>query len=165
MRWIPTLICSVAMLSAGATSAQPQPAAAKSPAPKPVAHIMLPPVPKPLLPDSFAGWVATDPLKTITDPAQADPANAAALKEYDFTDGVLASYKRGGETLSLHALRFHDASGALWRLFLLSAERLAQRRHRRRRNLKPQSRAVLAREYCGRCNFLPHRPHVRRGTA
>jgi len=100
------------MLSAGATSAQPQPAAAKSPAPKPVAHIMLPPVPKPLLPDSFAGWVATDPLKKITDPAEADPANTAALKEYDFTDGVLASYKRGDETLSLHALRFHDASGA-----------------------------------------------------
>ncbi len=112
MRWIPTLICSVAMLSAGATSAQFQPAAAKSPAPKPVAHIMLPPVPKPLLPDSFAGWVATDPLKKITDPAEADPANTAALKEYDFTDGVLASYKRGDETLSLHALRFHDASGA-----------------------------------------------------
>jgi hypothetical protein len=69
-------------------------------------------VPKPLLPDSFAGWVATDPLKKITDPAEADPANTAALKEYDFTDGVLASYKRGDETLSLHALRFHDASGA-----------------------------------------------------
>jgi hypothetical protein len=65
-----------------------------------------------LLPDSFAGWVATDPLKKITDPAEADPANTAALKEYDFTDGVLASYKRGSETLTLHALRFHDASGA-----------------------------------------------------
>jgi len=60
----------------------------------------------------LCGWVATDPLKKITDPAEADPANTAALKEYDFTDGVLASYKRGDETLSLHALRFHDASGA-----------------------------------------------------
>jgi hypothetical protein len=34
------------------------------------------------------------------------------LKEYDFTDGSLANYKRSGETLSLRALRFHDASGA-----------------------------------------------------
>jgi hypothetical protein len=48
----------------------------------------------------------------VTDPAQADTANVAALKEYDFTDGALASYQRSGETLSLHALRFHDASGA-----------------------------------------------------
>ncbi len=40
------------------------------------------------------------------------PANAAALKEYDFTDAALADYKREGETLSLRALRFHDASGA-----------------------------------------------------
>jgi hypothetical protein len=73
---------------------------------------VLPPIPKPLLPDSFAGWVAADPLKRVTDPAEADAANTAALKEYDFTDGVLANYKRGNETLSLHALRFHDASGA-----------------------------------------------------
>jgi hypothetical protein len=73
---------------------------------------MLPPVPKPLLPESFAGWVAADPPKTVTDPAQADAENAAALKEYDFTDAALASYKRSGETLSLRALRFHDASEA-----------------------------------------------------
>ena len=43
---------------------------------------------------------------------QADPANAAALKEYDFTDAAPATYKRSGETLTLRALRFHDASGA-----------------------------------------------------
>jgi hypothetical protein len=73
---------------------------------------MLPPVPKPLLPDSFAGWVSDEAPKKVTDAAQADPANAAALKEYDFTDAALATYKRSGETLSLRALRFHDASGA-----------------------------------------------------
>jgi len=56
--------------------------------------------------------VATEPAKKITDAAQADPANAAALKEYDFSDGLTADYKRSGETLSLRALRFHDASGA-----------------------------------------------------
>jgi hypothetical protein len=83
-----------------------------APAPQSIAHLTLPPVPKPLLPDSFAGWVAADPAKTVTDPAQADFANAAALKEYDFTDAALATYNRSGETLSLRALRFHDASGA-----------------------------------------------------
>jgi hypothetical protein len=50
--------------------------------------------------------------KTLTDAAQADPANAAALKEYDFTGATLADYKRGAETLKLRALRFEDASGA-----------------------------------------------------
>jgi len=69
-------------------------------------------VPKALLPDSFAGWVAAEPLKKITDAPLADPANTAALKEYDFSDAVQGDYKRGGETLSLRALRFHDASGA-----------------------------------------------------
>jgi hypothetical protein len=73
---------------------------------------VLPPVPKPLLPDSFAGWVAADAPKKLMDAAQVDPDNAAALKEYEFTDAVIANYKREGETLSLHAIRFHDASGA-----------------------------------------------------
>ena len=48
----------------------------------------------------------------MTDPAQADPANAAALKEYGFNAAVVANYKREGETLSLRALRFNDVSGA-----------------------------------------------------
>jgi hypothetical protein len=56
--------------------------------------------------------VATNPPKPLTDPALADPANTAVLKEYDFTDGMQANYKRDGETLSLRALRFHDASEA-----------------------------------------------------
>jgi hypothetical protein len=68
--------------------------------------------PAPMLPDSFSGWVSAEPSKAITDSAQADTTNAAALKEYDFTDGMLANYKRSGETLSLRALRFRDASGA-----------------------------------------------------
>ena len=53
-----------------------------------------------------------DAAKTVTDPAQADSANAAALKEYDFVGAALATYKRDGETLSVRALRFNDASGA-----------------------------------------------------
>jgi hypothetical protein len=96
----------------GASPAQPQTGPANAPATQGATHLMLPPVPKPLLPESFAGWVAADPPKTVTDPAQADADSAAALKEYDFTDAALASYKRSGETLSLRALRFHDASGA-----------------------------------------------------
>ena len=85
---------------------------AKSPAPQGPTHLVLPPVPKPLLPDSFAGWVTAIAPRKVTDPAQADAANTAALKEYEFTDAALADYKRDGETLSVHALRFHDASGA-----------------------------------------------------
>jgi len=114
MRWIPILaysFCSVALLG-GAGRAEAQAAPAKTSNPKTAMPLVLPPVPKPLLPDSFAGWVAPEAPKTVTDPAQADPANTAPLKEYDFTDGALASYKREGETLSLRALRFHDASGA-----------------------------------------------------
>ena len=74
--------------------------------------ITLPPAPQAILPDAFDGWEAAEPSKTITDAAQADPANALALKEYGFNAAVLANYKRDGETLSLHALRFDDASGA-----------------------------------------------------
>jgi hypothetical protein len=74
--------------------------------------IVLPPSPKALLPDEFDGWAATGPSAVLTDAAQADPANAAALKEYGFNAAVLANYKRDGDTLSLRALRFDDASGA-----------------------------------------------------
>jgi hypothetical protein len=71
-----------------------------------------PAAPKALLPTDFAGWVSSEAPKIVTDPAQADQASTVALKEYDFTDATLASYKRSGETLTLRALRFHDASGA-----------------------------------------------------
>jgi len=122
MRWMSVLAgtilaCSAALLGSAAF-AEAQAAPAKAPAeaktaqkvtPLQIAH---PPAPAPLLPDSFAGWVAAQPAKAVTDPAQADPSNAEALKEYDFTDGMIADYKRSGETLSLRALRFHDASGA-----------------------------------------------------
>jgi hypothetical protein len=73
---------------------------------------VLPPVPKALLPEAFAGWLTAEAPKKTTDAEQADPVNAAALKEYDFTDAALADYRRDGEKLNLRALRFHDASGA-----------------------------------------------------
>jgi hypothetical protein len=116
MRWNSILAYSVcaAALCAGIDSAAGQAAPAKAaPAPtKAPATAPAPAVPAALLPNSFAGWVADVPPKTVTDPTLADPANAPALKEYEFTDGALATYKRSGETLSLRALRFRDASGA-----------------------------------------------------
>lgn len=65
-----------------------------------------------LLPADFSGWTESDPAKPLKDAAEADAANAPALKEYGFTDGSLGSYKRGGETVTVKALRFVDASGA-----------------------------------------------------
>jgi len=111
MRWFFILVCSVVLLGSSA-AAQAQAVPAKTPVPPGATHLMLPPVPKALLPESFAGWIATNPPRTITASAYADPANAAALDEYGFTDAAQADYKRSGETLSLRALRFHDASGA-----------------------------------------------------
>jgi hypothetical protein len=86
-----------------------QPTAAEK---KSATTIVLPPSPKALLPEEFDGWEPTGPSNVLTDATQADPANAAALKEYGFNAAVLANYKRDGDTLSLRALRFDDASGA-----------------------------------------------------
>ncbi len=99
------LVCGAVF--ALAQGEQPTPAEKQS-----ATTIVLPPSPKALLPDEFDGWAATGPSKVMTDAAQADPANAAALKEYGFNAAVLANYKRDGDTLSMRALRFDDASGA-----------------------------------------------------
>jgi hypothetical protein len=112
-RWITILACSTVLLtqalSAPAQSTPaPAPAAGKS---APV-KIELPPPPKPLLPSAFAGWVAAESPKTVTDAAAADGANPAALKEYDFSHAVVGNYNRDDETLSIRALSFNDASGA-----------------------------------------------------
>ena len=69
-------------------------------------------VPRPLLPDSFAGWEAKEGPKGVTDPAQADKENAAALKEYGFQSAMLATYHKDTETLTIRAMRFEDLSGA-----------------------------------------------------
>src|SRR5579863_1922843 len=94
-------------ISAFAQTGQPTAAEKKS-----ATAVALPPAPQALLPDAFDGWEAAEPSKTITDPSQVDAANAAALKEYGFNAAIVANYKREGEALSLHALRFDDASGA-----------------------------------------------------
>lgn len=74
--------------------------------------VELPPSPEALLPQVFDGWTASGAIQPLTDPAQADATNAAALKEYGFTFGAQATYKREGDTLTMRALRFGDASGA-----------------------------------------------------
>jgi hypothetical protein len=116
MRWIPVLVCSATLVAvAAATAAQAKPAKpveAKASSATKATRLTLPPAPRELLPKTLAGWVALAPPAKLTDAAQADPANAAALKEYGFTSAATATYKRDGETLKLRALRFHDASGA-----------------------------------------------------
>ncbi len=111
MRWL-AVVCSSAAITCGAALVCAQAAQPTAEEKKSATAITLPPSPKAILPDAFDGWVTAEPAKTVTDPAQADPANAAALKEYGFNAAVLAHYKREGETLSLRALRFDDASGA-----------------------------------------------------
>jgi hypothetical protein len=66
-----------------------------------------------LLPQQFGGWEMQGASHTSTDPAVADPTNAAVLKEYRFTDLASSTYTRDdGRTLKIRAARFADASGA-----------------------------------------------------
>ena len=94
------------MVTTGSPSA-PLPAA-KSPGAAP----SIPTKERPLLPDAFAGWVAHEGPKPTANAADLDNADAAVLKEYDFTGGATGNYKRGAETLSIKALTFDDVSGA-----------------------------------------------------
>jgi hypothetical protein len=66
-----------------------------------------------MLPKDFGGWQAQAPIKSSKEPADADPINAALLKEYGFTDFQSAIYTReDGRKLTVKAARFEDASGA-----------------------------------------------------
>ncbi len=66
-----------------------------------------------LLPQRFGGWEMQGSPQTSTDPAAADPTNAAVLKEYRFSDVASSTYTRDdGRTLKIRAARFADASGA-----------------------------------------------------
>ena len=67
----------------------------------------------PLLPRGFAGWQVQGTTQTSGDAGIADPANAAILKEFGFSDFASATYRRDdGRTLKVRAARFADASGA-----------------------------------------------------
>jgi len=111
VRFSLVLFCSVALAACSGTVTAQDPAAkpAKS-APAP-ANAAAPATPAALLPEAFAGWVRDGAPHTATDAVQADAANAAALKEYGYKSGETATYKRNGETLTVRALRFGDASG------------------------------------------------------
>jgi hypothetical protein len=66
-----------------------------------------------MLPKNFAGWQARSAIKASKEPADADPVNAALLKEYGFTDFESAIYTREDRRqLTVKAARFGDASGA-----------------------------------------------------
>lgn len=108
---------SIAVVAAAATLAAAGVAATAQGAPQKSGAVKLelpaaPAKPKPLLPDAFAGWAMDGKAATLTDAAQADAANAQALREYQFTHALTATYKRDGETLTVKALGFLDASGA-----------------------------------------------------
>lgn len=69
--------------------------------------------PPPILPKQFAGWQIQGASQPSKDAAEADPTNAALLKEYGFADFEAATYKSDdGRTLKIRAARFTDASGA-----------------------------------------------------
>jgi hypothetical protein len=66
-----------------------------------------------VLPHSFAGWTQGGVAKVTTEPAAADNAYPAVLKEYGFADSETVTYTRDdGRKLTIKAARFNDASGA-----------------------------------------------------
>jgi len=126
MRWMGCAVCAAALLGPGVCLGAQAPAKGTAPvmvttgtpaatggaskaAP---ANIATSAKQGPLLPDGFAGWVAAEKPSTVSDPAELDSAHAAALKEYGCSGGMMATYKRSGETLSVKALTFADVSGA-----------------------------------------------------
>jgi hypothetical protein len=102
-RSLRVVICSTCLLGA-VLAADKRP----SPEPAPSAGQL-----QNLLPQQFGGWEMQSAPHTSTDPAAADPTNAAVLKEYRFTDLASSTYTRDdGRTLKIRAARFADASGA-----------------------------------------------------
>jgi hypothetical protein len=64
-----------------------------------------------ILPKSFAGWSQSG-AAVSADPAAADPAHPAVVKEYGFQRFESAAFRRGDNHLAVKAIRFADASGA-----------------------------------------------------
>src|ERR1035437_3921625 len=63
------------------------------------------------LPQSFAGWTKSGPVQSTVDPANADAAYPAVLKEYGFAGAETATYTRAdGRKLTVKAARFNDAT-------------------------------------------------------
>src|SRR5208282_3419249 len=70
------------------------------------------PQPQPFLPNQFAGWRIEGAPRMSDDAAAADPAYAAVLKEYGFSELESATYTRPDRKLSVKAARFNDTTGA-----------------------------------------------------
>jgi hypothetical protein len=101
-RSVGIVICLTCLLGIALAA---NPPAAQAPAPST-------PIPA-LLPQQFEGWQMQGTPQISTDPAVADPTNAAVLKEYRFSDLATCTYTRDdGRTLKIRAARFADASGA-----------------------------------------------------
>ena len=67
----------------------------------------------PVLPTEFSGWQMKGAVARSSDPASADPTDAAVLKEYGFVRLEKAAYTRDdGRNLTIKAALFEDASGA-----------------------------------------------------
>src|SRR6185437_7439846 len=108
MRWIGCALCGVALLGTSLRiEAQQAPAGKSSPvmvttgsptkagkasvASKAAPEVAAPAAKQgPLLPDAFAGWVAIKKPKIVSDAAELDNANVAALKEYGCSSGMVA---------------------------------------------------------------------------
>jgi len=70
------------------------------------------PQPQPFLPKQFAGWQIQGAPRVSDDAAAADPAYAAVLQEYGFSEVESATYTRPDRKLSVKAARFDDTTGA-----------------------------------------------------
>lgn len=81
--------------------------------------------PADLLPASFAGWHRQSQ-RMGKDPAQFDASNAAAFKEYGFTDFASAIYGSGPRKVEVKATRFADAGGAFGMFSFLRPENQAE---------------------------------------
>jgi len=65
------------------------------------------------LPQDFSGWkIESQSVKSGSDPAAVDPADAPVLKEYGYADSETANYSRDGRQMQVKAARFKDATGA-----------------------------------------------------
>jgi len=91
---------------------------AKSNLPKGQTTAAKPAPQQPLLPPGFGPWQRQSE-RTGKDPAGFDETNAAAIKEYGFTDSATATYSARGRTLEVRAARFNDAGGAFGALSFL----------------------------------------------
>ncbi|HEX5435153.1 MAG TPA: DUF6599 family protein, partial [Candidatus Angelobacter sp.] len=66
-----------------------------------------------ILPSSFNGWqLDKSSIRSGSDPASIDGADAAVLNEYGFKDFESGTYQRNGRKMQIKVARFKDATGA-----------------------------------------------------